>query len=337
MTTKVKAGQGETLVPWEAILVRDQDNSRTDLPKIAELAASLSEHGQLTPVLLSPLPEALRKDFPGKLYVLIAGSRRMAAFERNAWTGRDILATVREHRTLDPVGRVIDNFLENHEREDVHCLDEADRVRQLAEGTYPVLPGEEAVEHDRRDVARFFGLTQHQVKNMLTLARRIDPWVSGQARQRRVPQRVLVAWARIEGHDPFVVAAKQRAALREWVAEKDKLTAEGRKRNSPAGGEAKRRGKLAEKGEEKAQKPVIALGRKVDPKGRTAAQYVAVLGRRIPELNKIEAARAEGQLDVFRLLTGALTRIKNVTEEDFRILAEVEAEGLEGADGKAAE
>jgi ParB family chromosome partitioning protein len=93
----------------------------------AELMASISTHGILTPLLVRPLPEA------GK-YQLAAGHRRYVAAKNLS------LATVPVHiREMDDTEYMEILHVENLQREDVHPLDEAIGYKALLErGGYDV-------------------------------------------------------------------------------------------------------------------------------------------------------------------------------------------------------
>lgn len=98
-----------------------QPRTHFDPDELAELAASIMEHGVLQPVLVT------RSESPGK-YTLIAGERRWLA-ARTAGLN-EVPALVREANEQERVELAL---IENVQRADLGALETAEAYRQLAE------------------------------------------------------------------------------------------------------------------------------------------------------------------------------------------------------------
>jgi ParB family chromosome partitioning protein len=111
-----------TLLPVERISPNPrQPRSRFDPEELAELAASIREHGVIQPLIVT------RSDQPGQ-YTLIAGERRLMAARQAGL--REIPALLREASEQQRVELAL---VENVQRADLGPLEAAEAYRQLAE------------------------------------------------------------------------------------------------------------------------------------------------------------------------------------------------------------
>lgn len=106
------ARQTVTLRVQEIEPNRDQPRKRFDEEALAELAASIAQHGVLQPLLVRPLPD-------GK-YQLVAGERRWRA--ARAAGLNEVPVIVREMAARDVAQLAL---IENLQREDLNALEEA--------------------------------------------------------------------------------------------------------------------------------------------------------------------------------------------------------------------
>lgn len=161
-----------------------QPRKQFDEDKLAELAASVREHGVVQPVLVQQ---------QGHNYVLVAGERRwraarMAGLER-------IPALVRD---LTP-GQVVEiALIENLQREDLNPLEEAEAYRQLL--------SEHGVSQE--DLARRLGRSRPQISNTLRLLQ-LPPPVMAHVASRRLSVGHAKVLLGLEGVDQQVTLAER--------------------------------------------------------------------------------------------------------------------------------
>lgn len=331
MTTLVN--QEQKSIPWNQIAVAPDMNIRSDMPKRKEMAESLKANGQLTPVIVTNGGDG------DKPYTLVAGNRRMLGFEDNNWKNRDVLCVVREYKGKNiALARLVDNWRENEDREDVSPLDKAERAFQFVNGSYPVLEGETAEAVAKPQVCELLGVGSQQLNNLLRVFSDLDPDVAKKARKANVPLRILINWAGMKGKgkDADAIAESQATmqleAFENWASAQKELEDAGKKRapkgkaRSKAGesegssGVISREKKIAsgyKATKKKAGEPV-----KVDKK-YTPTEYVTVFKAKQESSSKEESARMQGLIDAFRFFTGEVAKVPGLTAEDFAILEPV--------------
>lgn len=322
------------------ILVPDDGNIRSDLPRIKELAADLALKGQITPIVVS------NGGPPGKPYVLRAGHRRHAAFVMNAesiagWKDKEILAVVRHYAEGDHLGPIVDGYTENT-REAVHPLDIAECFHRLVTGTYPVPSGEMATPVDRETICSRFNVSSGHVGKLLKVFKNMDPDVAREARKKDAPLRLLIAMSAItgEGEDDAAReedrAKQQGAVLKAWVAQQEALESEGRtrgvrsdkgtKKSAAAEEEEGGEGEDAEEPSESDDEPkgniVLKPTRRIGPTDKTyhrsAGDYLRVLNRKKKVAKKEERSRLEGMIQVIQFLMGKRKALpEGLSAEDF--------------------
>jgi ParB/RepB/Spo0J family partition protein len=302
-------------VPLASIQVPADMNVRHDLPAIKTLAKSIQDRGLLQPVAVTN---------GGDGYTLIAGYRRMKAIESLGW--KEVPVIVQTYaKASGSLERLIDNILENSQREDVHPLDLAERAHQLVEGTYPVLDGEKATPQDRKHVAKLLGWGASHLNNLIRVFVQLDPDVARLARKEQVPVRKLLEWVALPfktGDDPgkndenrFKV---QHAAFEAWKKAKEALESEGRTK-AARGSKGKGDGE-GEGGGSSADSSTMVN------KARTAYLQNCIIILK----EKAEAAQAEGdneqallftgRAESLRFVTGDLSRLPGVTKADLAAL-----------------
>jgi ParB family chromosome partitioning protein len=174
-------GEGVTQISVEAI-VPNPDQPRRGIAEesLAELAASIREHGVLQPLIVEPLADGS--------YRLIAGERRWrAARLAGLATVPAIVREVNEEQRIELA------LVENVQREDINPVEEAMAYRALMER---------------------FGLTQEQVAQRVGKSRTA---VANTLRLLSLPSEVLESLATgviTEGHARALLMAPEEARLR---------------------------------------------------------------------------------------------------------------------------
>jgi ParB/RepB/Spo0J family partition protein len=137
-------------VPIDQITVQDGFNPRQgmDADDLADLAASIKEHGVLQPILL-------REHVGEGFYTIVAGHRRHLAAQAAGLT--EIPALIGEHGT-DPQAAAIAALVENIQREDLKPLEQATAITALIDG------GMKQV-----DVARLMGKSERWLRERLRI------------------------------------------------------------------------------------------------------------------------------------------------------------------------
>lgn len=335
-------------IPFSQIHI-PEDQIRTDLPKIKEMAASLEENGQLEPIIVTNGGDE------AKPYTLVSGARRCAAMEHLGWKGdRPVLVVVRSYPKWDLLGPIVDNWVENAEREDVSALDLANCIHNLVKGTYRVPEGQEANPVDRKTISQRFGISQGQVGKLLKMHECIDDEIKAMARKLDAPLHLLIALSTIEGEgtpkgeeteEEANVAnrtKKQHAMFGQWAERRKALEEQGRQR-----GERSDKGKSRSKGGRAAaaEEPTAAIkpSKRVqhasyadsNERSYSVEQYLAVLrAKQVSFKEEMENAKSasardeaaleeayfRGILDGQRFLAGEIKTIKGLTKADFKVL-----------------
>ena len=146
-TTAPQVAQATTMVAT-ALIEPDEQNMRTDLGDVSELAQSISELGVLQPLLV--------RSKPGGRYGLVAGHRRLAGAVQAGLAEVPVLVL----GELDDTQRDLVMLVENLQREDLSPIEEARGYeRVLARG----VPGGQS------GLARKIGRSQGHISKRLAL------------------------------------------------------------------------------------------------------------------------------------------------------------------------
>jgi len=318
MSQKTPASEQKS-IPWKQIHVPVGRNVRSDLPDIEELGENMKEHGQITPIVVR------NGGSDEQPFTLVAGARRMAAFKHNGWQARDVLCVIREYKKGDVLGPIADNWIENSQRVDVSFIDQANWVHQLVTGNYPVDEGEVAEPIEKKEICDRLGITQNYLNKMLRSFEKIDPAVAEKAKEADAPARLILALSQVEGKGATKEAkvesraAKQDELVEEYKAAQKALEAQGRSRSirSDKGKGGKNRSSSRDEPEEMG---LIRLSRKLDDKGYSAEDYLAVLEHKQNTTKGADNAYYAGMHDILRWLTGDVKRCPQIVAADFAVL-----------------
>jgi ParB family chromosome partitioning protein len=162
-----------------------QPRQRIEPEGLASLAASIERHGLLQPIVV-------RRSEGGSGYELVAGERRLRAFQS---LGRVTIPALLSHGDPEELA-----LIENIQREDLHPLDEASAIGRLMQRH----------GYTQEAVGRAIGKPRTTVGEILVL-NALPAWLREEARGLVVTRHILVQLARID--DP----AELKAA---WAAVK---------------------------------------------------------------------------------------------------------------------
>lgn len=143
-----EGGRTVTLPIDEIVPNRDQPRKQFDEEALADLSASIAQHGVLQPLLVRPMPDGS--------YQLVAGERRWRASRMAGLT--EVPVVVREMTTREAAELAL---IENLQREDLNPIEEAEGYRTLMD-TYGLTQEEtaQAVNKSRPAVANALRLLQ---------------------------------------------------------------------------------------------------------------------------------------------------------------------------------
>ena len=166
-------GNATVTLPLDEIIPnRDQPRKQFDDEALADLSASIAQHGVLQPLLVRPLPDGS--------YQLVAGERRWRASRMAGLTEVPVVV-----RDMDEQEAAELALIENLQREDLNPMEEAIGYRTLMES---------------------YGMTQEQTAQVVNKSR---PAVANALRLLQLPQEVtdLVAAGKLSaGHARTVLA-----------------------------------------------------------------------------------------------------------------------------------
>ncbi len=167
-------------VAFNLIHVPDDENSRTSLDGIDELAENIKEHGLLQGLIVS------NGGTGDKPYRLVAGFRRAAALKSLKWGDKTVPVTV-----VAPQGRAIKNLVENIHRNELPVADLASRLYELSTGDYPRDKGEERIEYTKEQLAAQLGLSVSHITNLIRAHVNLAPDVKKTWQQKGLPQNLV--------------------------------------------------------------------------------------------------------------------------------------------------
>jgi ParB family chromosome partitioning protein len=162
---------------------------------ISSLAASIERHGLLQPIIV-------RRREAGEGYELVAGERRLRAFQR---LGRATIPALLTNGNPEEL-----TLIENIQREDLHPLEEAAAIGGLMQRH----------GYTQEAVGRVIGKPRATVGEIVSL-NTLPEWLKQEARAHAVTRHILVQLARIDDAHELKAAwatAKDGASVRELKA-----------------------------------------------------------------------------------------------------------------------
>ena len=205
-------GNATVTLPLDEIVPnRDQPRKQFDDEALADLSASIAQHGVLQPLLVRPMPDGT--------YQLVAGERRWRASRMAGLT--EVPVVIRDMNEQEAAELAL---IENLQREDLNPMEEAIGYRTLMDN---------------------YGMTQEQAAQVVNKSR---PAVTNALRLLQLPEAVaeMVASGKLsaghartvlafEGDDARIAAAKQAVDKGLSVRELEKMAnAAKRARKNPA-------------------------------------------------------------------------------------------------------
>ena len=170
------------LVPVTKIVTHEkEDNSRESYTEIEELASSIEQDGQITPIHVTPEVDA--ENVPTGRYIAVTGFRRMRAIRRLSKGGdvRDVLCQV---VTLDDAGEYKWlNLLENIHRNGLTPYEQAKAFAELCE----------AHGWRAKDIAARYGTTEQSAPTKGMSASNINNMVRA---YKQLTEKCHAAWAK---------------------------------------------------------------------------------------------------------------------------------------------
>lgn len=304
-TPKVADAGGEPLiVSFNDIFIPEEENVRSDTPKIAELAESIREFGLIEPLVVT-------RQLGKQPYRLTAGFRRAAALKLLRWGSKSINVVVREE--WNPLVNLAENAL----REGVNPLDSAQRIFDLSQGDYPAPKDAPRRKYTFEEIARATNLSVSSIRTYVRVHEHLCPPVRKAARRRvDVPLHILHSCALLGKYEE--VTNPDGHIVREWIANEEKqvklfdkwrlakeeLEAEGKQRH--------RSREVCHVDDGRTNRD--GYGYRLDKvtSNRARVQILAAIRVLNRQEDEIAKARAEG----LRFAVGDLTRLQGVGKEE---------------------
>jgi len=184
-------------VVFSIIEIPEEENARTVMERIDELAEEIHRDGLLQNLVVSNGGKG------DKTYKLVAGFRRAAALKLLKWGDRLVPVTI-----VPAQGRAIKNLVENIHRDDLRTADLAARLHDLSTGDYPREKGEEVIVYSKEDLAAQLGLSVSHVTNLIRAHANLTPSVRKEWQKHELPQNLIFKAAGMTSKEELVVELK---------------------------------------------------------------------------------------------------------------------------------
>jgi ParB-like chromosome segregation protein Spo0J len=294
-----KATGTPKLIPFSAIEMTEEFNARVQYDGIDELAESIKAEGLRTPLTVA------RNG--GSTYKLVSGFRRYLALKKLRTGDKEIPVMVESYPD-SPEGDVrayIHNLAENENREAIHWTEKCRRFAQLTKGEYVSLLRDKTEEGDApvvpvspEEIGRATGCSKKHVQNLVRLFQQLDPDVWAFCRKHDVPQKIALEWCAMPPD-------KQLEAAKDWLEEKRKLEAEGRKNKKRKDAADSKRDMGGER-EEREEREDVRGPSKAEIRDR-----LETLQARLADggFGKTDEAELKGKIAGLRFCLGEITRL----------------------------
>ena len=188
-------------VPFNTIEIPEDENVRSKLEGIDELAEDIKQNGLITALTVT---NGGSKDQP---YRLDAGFRRAAALKKLKW-GDKLVPVV-----IVTTHRAITNLRENIHRQDVHPADLAQRLHDLETGEFP--GAAEGEKFTKKQLVEQLKMSLAHVTNLIRAHKNLGKDAKKAWRTKDVPLTIVFKWAAMD-------EAEQDKAVANWLKqEKD--------------------------------------------------------------------------------------------------------------------
>lgn len=287
MSTDIIKGEYK-VVPLSQVM-HDENNARQSLENIEELAADIKANRLINPLTVTN---------GGDKYVVRAGNRRLAALK--LLKVKDVPVIVIPNEDVE-----VTQLVENLGREELHLLDTAQRLFDLADpkGSY-------GKKYTIKELAERLQKSVAHVENLIRVRKKLsdEVWSLARASKYALTTRVVFAWAAMPEEE-------QLKAFKAWEKMQEKIAAHGRKRGGGEGeGEGEGGGKKKERG---------ALSKK---QAEFIGGYRDVIAWKLENARGVaEKAKYEGALDVLNFVLGESKRTSIVSSADFKAWADAQA------------
>jgi len=184
-------------VAFNIIEVPEEENARTVLKGIPELAEEIRRDGLLQNLVVSNGGKGERT------YRLVAGFRRAAALKLLKWGDKTVPVTV-----VPAQGRAIKNLAENIHRDELCTADLAARLHDLSTGDYPRDKGEERVVYSKDDLAAQLGLSVSHITNLIRAHANLAGSVRKAWQKDELPQNLIFKAAGMNSKEEQVIELK---------------------------------------------------------------------------------------------------------------------------------
>lgn len=297
MSEKTQNSMAE--VPFNQIYNPEDENARSELRNIPQLAESIEADGLLTAftVELNQDPSTKEK-YP---YRLRAGARRYAACKALKYGSRVVPVVI-----VPNEDGLIKNLIENLHREDLPSIDLAMRLHDMETGDAPGAGGK---KYTKKELAKRLKMSLSHVSNLIRAHKNVIPAGKKLWCKYNVPTTVVFSWAGLEEEE-------QEKAIAKWFRAYEKAAA----REESGDGADETGGKKGKKGKEESGEE----GPKPFVKGKKASQieaYKTVLEWKLETgqlRTAVEKEAATRQIDTLRFLLGELARFPAVTAADLK-------------------
>lgn len=273
----------------------DENNARTDLPDIEELASDIKANGLINPLTV------VCASLKGEEYRVTAGHRRLAALKHLKVKSVPVIVLT-DTKDVEVV-----QLAENIGRVNLHPLDLAQRLFDLCDpkGAY-------GKKFSMKELAEKLGKSTAHVENLVRVRKKLcdDVWTSARRSKYDASTRVLFAWAAMD-------EAGQKRAFKSWEAQQDKIALHGRKRGAGNDeGESEGGPRKRADGVDLSKKQVKFF----EPQ-RDALAWKLEHAKGVGD-----KARLEGALEVLNFMLGESKRFALLSAADMKAWAKAEAE-----------
>ena len=298
-------------VKFSEIFIPDDENVRSRLTKIEELAESIATHGLQTALTVS------NGEAGDKPYRLMSGYRRAAALVRINWGDAMVPVVI-----VPAVNVAIKNLVENIQRENLHSADIAQRLHYLETGEYAGQVERDdsgkAKRFTKKELAFETGLSLSHVSNLIRAHKNLGAEAKKLWRQKDLPLSVVFHWMGFSEEE-------QDGAIKTYLRREEKAKAAAKSKGGE-GGEGEGGESEGSESDSKEKKATPHIKRQSMAQMET---FLDILNWKL-ESQKLKVAEQQAlasQIETLNfLIKGDLKRFPNVTAAEQKAYAKSLAE-----------